>query len=175
MKFILIDRIDELEPGRRIVAHKCLTLAEEYLQDHFPRFPVMPGVLMLEALTQSAAWLARASQGFAHSVVLLREARNVTYKSFVSPGQTLTIEAVCKQLSERESVFQASGQSDGRPVLKGQLTLRHLNLAEQDPQLTNVDSRLRERFRQQFELLGGHRAMRTSEVSHPVTPVSAAV
>ena len=49
MKFSLIDKIDLLEPNREIVATKSLTMAEEYLQDHFPKFPVMPGVLMIEA------------------------------------------------------------------------------------------------------------------------------
>ena len=53
MRFTLIDRITELKPGVSITAVKGLTLAEEYLQDHFPRFPVMPGVLMLEAMFQA--------------------------------------------------------------------------------------------------------------------------
>ncbi len=57
MKFLLVDRIESIQPGQRIVTTKALTLAEEYLADHFPAFPVMPGVLMLEALVQSAAWL----------------------------------------------------------------------------------------------------------------------
>jgi len=52
MYFSLIDKIDTLEPGKRIAATKSLSLAEEYLRDHFPNFPVMPGVLMLEALTK---------------------------------------------------------------------------------------------------------------------------
>ena len=60
MRFILVDRISELEAGRRIVAHKALSLAEEYLADHFPKFPVLPGVLMLEAMVQASAWLARS-------------------------------------------------------------------------------------------------------------------
>ena len=64
MKFILIDRISVLERGQRIVAHKALSLAEEYLADHFPAFPVIPGVLMLEAMVQASAWLVRRS-GFA--------------------------------------------------------------------------------------------------------------
>ena len=53
MRFTLVDRIVLLEPGAKIVTVKTLSLAEEYLADHFPRFPVMPGVLMLEAMTQS--------------------------------------------------------------------------------------------------------------------------
>src|SRR5690349_1993879 len=62
MRFTLIDRIVELEPGARIKAIKALSMAEEYLGDHFPKFPVLPGVLMLEALTQAGAWLVRSSE-----------------------------------------------------------------------------------------------------------------
>ncbi|HOF18642.1 MAG TPA: beta-hydroxyacyl-ACP dehydratase, partial [Phycisphaerae bacterium] len=64
MKFHLVDKIESIEPGKRIVTTKALSLAEEYLADHFPAFPVLPGVMMLEALTQSAAWLTRVRQDF---------------------------------------------------------------------------------------------------------------
>ena len=97
MKFKLIDRITDLVPGERISAVKALSQAEEYLADHFPRFPVMPGVLMVEAMTQAAAWLVRATEDYAHSMVLLANARNVTYKSFVSPGQLLELTVEAKQ------------------------------------------------------------------------------
>ncbi|MBK8913717.1 MAG: beta-hydroxyacyl-ACP dehydratase [Phycisphaerales bacterium] len=167
MKFVLVDRISLWEPGQRLIAHKSVSLAEEYLQDHFPRFPVLPGVLMLEALTQAAAWLVRASLDFGPSVVLLREARNVTYKSFVQPGRTLDVEVSCRQLDAGESVFQASGTVDGRPTLKGQLVLRHLNLADQDAALAETDQRLRERHRRQFELLGGPGARRDAACAAP--------
>ena len=60
MRFTLLDRITELEPGVKITAVKNLTMAEEYLADHFPQFPVMPGVLMLQAMTEAGAWLVRA-------------------------------------------------------------------------------------------------------------------
>ena len=79
MRFQLVDRILEVEPGRRIRIVKNLTLAEEYLADHFPTFPVMPGVLMLQTLVEAAAWLLRISDDFRHSIITLREARNVKY------------------------------------------------------------------------------------------------
>src|SRR6185436_13561856 len=105
MKFILIDRITELVPGERITAVKALSLAEEYLADHFPRFPVMPGVLMIEALVQTSAWLVRATQDFANSMVLLAEAKNVTYKSFVSPGQVFEVSVEAKEIKPQISRF----------------------------------------------------------------------
>jgi 3-hydroxyacyl-[acyl-carrier-protein] dehydratase len=93
MRFVLLDRIVALEPGVRITAVKNLSLAEEYLADHFPGFPVMPGVLMLQAMTEAGAWLVRESEDFAHSVVVLGQANNVKYGQFVEPGQTLTVSA----------------------------------------------------------------------------------
>ena len=62
MRFHLIDRILELDPGKRIRMVKNLTLGEEYLADHFPTFPVMPGVLMLQTLVEGSAWLLRATE-----------------------------------------------------------------------------------------------------------------
>jgi 3-hydroxymyristoyl/3-hydroxydecanoyl-(acyl carrier protein) dehydratase len=93
MRFSLLDRVLEIEPGRSITAVKAVTLSEEYLADHFPRFPVLPGVLMLEAMTQAAAWTIRLGEDFAHSIVVLRAARNVKYGDFVEPGKTLTVTA----------------------------------------------------------------------------------
>jgi 3-hydroxyacyl-[acyl-carrier-protein] dehydratase len=153
VKFLLVDRISELESGQRIVAHKALSLAEEYLADHFPTFPVLPGVLMLEAMVQASAWLVREALDFGPSLVVLQQARNVTYKSFVAPGQVLTIESGCKELTPERSVFVARGAVDGQERLKGRLTLRHLNLADADPTLADSDDRIRNRMRELFRLL----------------------
>ena len=59
MRFHLIDRIDTCEPGKTLTAVKLLALGEEYLADHFPKCPVMPGVLMLQAVVEAASWLWR--------------------------------------------------------------------------------------------------------------------
>src|SRR5436305_12023514 len=91
MRFHLIDRILELEPGKRIRMVKNLTLAEEYLADHFPTFPVMPGVLMLQTLVEAGAWLLRLTEDYRHSVIVLRDARNVKYGNFMQPGHSLVV------------------------------------------------------------------------------------
>src|SRR5690349_23967185 len=106
MRFLLVDRITELTPGQSIGAVKNLSLAEEYLADHFPGFPVMPGVLMLEALTQAGAWLIRATEDFAHSVIVLKSARTIKYGSFVEPGRQLQLRVEMAELGEREATFK---------------------------------------------------------------------
>src|SRR3954465_10735570 len=98
MRFVLLDRIVELQTGQSLLAVKNLSLTEEYLADHFPGFPVMPGVLMLEALTQAGAWLVRESEDFAHSVILLRRARTIKYGSFVEPGRQLRLRVEMQEM-----------------------------------------------------------------------------
>ena len=113
MRLTFIDRIVELKPGERITAAKCLSLTESYLGDHFPFFPIMPGVLMLEAMYQTAAWLVRVTDDFQHSLVTLAEANNVKYSDFVEPGQTLRVTAeLVKQRKPRVSV-QVPGRGGG--------------------------------------------------------------
>src|SRR3954471_5783376 len=103
MRFVLIDRITELHPGQNVVAVKNLSLSEEYLADHFPGFPVMPGVLMLEALAQAGAWLIRATEDFAHSVVLLKGAKTIKFGSFVEPGRQLQLRVELVEHGARET------------------------------------------------------------------------
>lgn len=153
MKFSLIDKITELVPGERIRAVKALTAAEEYLADHFPRFPVMPGVLMIEAMTQAAAWLVRRTEDFAHSMILLSEARNVSYKSFVAPGQMLDLTLEAKEIGATGSRFVGVGRRGDTEVVRAHLTLRHFNLADEDPGLESVDRKLVADLRQRMELL----------------------
>lgn len=155
MRFVLLDRITGLEPGRLITAEKSLSLAEEYLADHFPAFPVMPGVLMLESLVQSAAWLMRVSCDFAHSVVVLAEARNVTYKSFVAPGRRLLLEVEATQQDAAEWRLKGRGTSDGQEMVRAQLRLRQYNLAPRGPGWPEVDARLVEQARSLYKLLRG--------------------
>ena len=71
MRFFLIDTIVKIEKGQSIQTVKGVSLAEEYLADHFPNFPVLPGVFLLQGLVESASWLVRASENFAHSMILL--------------------------------------------------------------------------------------------------------
>jgi 3-hydroxyacyl-[acyl-carrier-protein] dehydratase len=151
MYFSLIDKIETLEPGKRIVATKSLSMAEEYLRDHFPNFPVMPGVLMLEALTQASAWLIRVSEDFAHSIVVLKEVRNVKYARFVQPGQTLNIVSEIVQEDDNLVTLKAKGAVEEQNNLKARLILCRYNLSDTDPSQIITDKKviaeLRERLK----------------------------
>ena len=112
VKFNLIDKIEHLCDDR-VVGVKYVSLAEEYLADHFPTFPVLPGVLMLEAVTQAAGWLLHHRTGFSKSICVMREARNVKYGQFVAPGNFLRVEAELVKMTEGGATFKASGTVRG--------------------------------------------------------------
>ena len=86
MRFFLVDRIEKFEAGKSLRAIKHLTLAEEYLADHFPTFPVMPGVLQLQTVIEAGSWLMRLTEDFARNVWVVREVRAVKYGTFVGAG-----------------------------------------------------------------------------------------
>ena len=147
MRFLLIDAIDSYEPDVQLTAMKNVTLSEEYLGDHFPDFPVLPGVLMLEAATQAAAWLLRLSEDFAHSIVILKEARNVKFADFVPPGKSLKIEVTQLKKDDRYAKFKFRGFTGDLMSVSGRLTMERFNLAESDSALAAVDNHLIEHFR----------------------------
>ncbi len=127
MHFSLIDRVLERSDDR-LVSIKMVSNAEEYLQDHFPTFPVLPGVMMIEALVQASRELL--SGGDASQRWVLSEVRALKYGSFVKPGQTLRAEVQVQKRGEEGSVTikalgtrQSEGEEDAIAV-SGRLVLR---------------------------------------------------
>jgi 3-hydroxyacyl-[acyl-carrier-protein] dehydratase len=155
MRFLLVDRITQFQPGESISAVKNLSLAEEYLADHFPGFPVMPGVLMLESLVQTGAWLMRMTEDFRYSTILLKQAKALKFNNFMKPGMTLKITASVHKRSEREYVFKAEGIPQAGietaqtvpSAVSARITLEQRNLADENPEMAKVDERLIAEFR----------------------------
>ena len=153
MRFILIDKVVSLEAGKQIKAVKNVSLSEEYLADHFPTFPVLPGVLLLEGLIESASWLVRKSENFTHSMILLEQARNVKYKSFLAPGDQIQYTIDAKTIEENVSSFVGIGVSQGQQIVEARLGLRHFNLADDDSTMAAVDARVIENLKERWKLL----------------------
>ena len=153
MRFILIDKIVSLESGKEIKAVKSVSLAEEYLADHFPTFPVLPGVLLLEGLIESASWLVREAENFAHSMILLEEARNVKYKSFLAPGAQVEYTVEARTIEENVSSFTGFGESGGGRIVEAKFGLRHFNLADEDSAMAATDARIIENMKERWKLL----------------------
>lgn len=153
MKYILIDKILSLEEGKTLTAVKCVSLAEEYLGDHFPTFPVLPGVLLLEGLVESASWLVRKTESFAHSMVLLQEARNVKYRSFLAPGSRIEYTVQAKAIEENVSSFTGCGVADGEKILEARFGLRHFNLSDRSPAMAAADAQVIQAMKNRLCLL----------------------
>jgi len=130
VRFELIDQVLERSEDR-LVGLKNLTVAEEYLQDHFPRFPVMPGVLMLETMAQAARLLVADRAPNVNLVI--QKARNIKYGNMVRPGQNLTVEVELTGSDDQGFDFVAKGTVDGNVAVTGKIRLVPLDLTDPLP------------------------------------------
>jgi 3-hydroxyacyl-[acyl-carrier-protein] dehydratase len=142
-----------LEAGKQIKTVKNVSLSEEYLADHFPTFPVLPGVLLLEGLIESASWLVRRTENFAHSMILLEQARNVKYKSFLAPGSQIEYTVNARVIEENVSSFSGLGMSEGDIIIEARFALKHFNLSDKDSAMAGVDAQVIESLKKRWELL----------------------
>jgi len=152
MYFALVDRIVSLTPDE-IVTTKSLALGEEYLRDHFPKFPVMPGVLMLEAMAESCSWHIRVNEDFAHSMILLKSVKNVKFGHFLQPGQTLVVTAVLVSQDDHQAVYKVNGEINGKSRVRAQLTMSKYNLAEKKPNFASMDDKLKAQLRENLAII----------------------
>jgi 3-hydroxyacyl-[acyl-carrier-protein] dehydratase len=152
VKFNLLDQIETLTADR-IVGVKFVSLAEEYLADHFPTFPVLPGVMMLEAITQAAGWLMHHRTGFGKSMAVLKEAKNVKYGQFVAPGNFLKVDVEVQKPTAGGMTFKATGYAGTDPALQARIELAYFNLADQDPALAGYDEKLKLHHRRRWSVL----------------------
>jgi len=121
--FIMIDRILELVPGEKVVALKNVTINEPFFQGHFPGNPIMPGVLIIEAMGQAGAVLAAESLPGKQqdSLIYFMSMDKVKFRQPVVPGDQLIFEM--KFLKKRAKVFKMSGVAlvDGKRVVEAEL------------------------------------------------------
>jgi 3-hydroxyacyl-[acyl-carrier-protein] dehydratase len=130
MQLNQLDKIVHYTPWQRLTAVKHLSGQERYLQDHFPNFPVMPGVLMLEALFQASACLVRLSSDFATPLVVLKEVRNSKFADFMRPGDTLEIEVEVVGRTETTVQLKGSGKKGETVAVSARLVLEMMPLPE---------------------------------------------
>jgi 3-hydroxymyristoyl/3-hydroxydecanoyl-(acyl carrier protein) dehydratase len=99
MRFLLIDRIIEVKKDNMASGIKNLTMNEDYFEHHFPFFPIMPGMLMVESMVQLASWLLSFSRDF-KVFALLRSISDAKFRKPVQPGDSLTVQVQLKSLKE---------------------------------------------------------------------------
>jgi beta-hydroxyacyl-ACP dehydratase FabZ len=121
--FLLIDRIVEHTPRERIVAIKQVTINEPFFQGHFPNQPIMPGVLIVEALAQAGAILVMCELDDPEKYVpLFSGINNARFRKPVVPGDTLFLEVVALRTGTRIQRMQGEAKVDGKVVAEADLT-----------------------------------------------------
>jgi 3-hydroxyacyl-[acyl-carrier-protein] dehydratase len=129
MRWIWIDKFVEFQSGKRAVAVKNVTLAEEHLHDHFPGFPVMPESLMIEAMAQTAGILVGEAKKFQEKVILAK-IKNASFFHYVKPGDTIKLEA------KVESITPEAASTSGKITCSDNL------IAEIDLMFSHIDRNL---------------------------------
>ena len=122
--FLLVDRVESLEEGKSIVAYKNVTINEEFFNGHFPDFPVMPGVLIIEAMAQAAGILGFVTMGSKPedgTIYYFVGAEKLRFKRPVQPGDRLMLEA--SVITEKRGIwkFSCKAQVDGELVCSGEI------------------------------------------------------
>ncbi len=128
MRFELIDRVLDRQEDS-LTGIKTVTASEEYLADHFPGFPVLPGVMMLEALAQAARLFVAGQENPATRPLVVTQVRNVRYGNMVRPGQALTVHVTLRKQDDEGYDFQGTGKVDEQVAVQGRFRLEPLTTA----------------------------------------------
>jgi 3-hydroxyacyl-[acyl-carrier-protein] dehydratase len=121
--FLLVDRVVELEPNKRVVGVKCVTANEPFFVGHFPGHPVMPGVLILEALAQASALMTLTTmpeEQRAGKVIYFMAIDGARFRKPVVPGDRLELH--CEMLKNKGTIIKVRGEAkvDGQVVAEGE-------------------------------------------------------
>lgn len=120
--FLLVDKVVECDPGQRIVAVKNVTINEPFFQGHFPQKPVMPGVLIIEALAQATGLLALETEKVDdHAIYLLVGVDKARFKRQVEPGDQLTLAVDVLKRRRDIWVFKCIASVDGKAVASAEI------------------------------------------------------
>ena len=120
--FLLIDTVEELEPGKRVVAKKCVTFNEPFFQGHFPGNPVMPGVLICEALAQAGAVAILGLDENKGKTAYFASMDKVKFKKKVLPGDVLMLEVELVKIKGPFGIAKATATVDGKVAVSGEFT-----------------------------------------------------
>ena len=120
MRFILVDQILELDPGVRVKAIKRIATDEDYFADHFPGFPVVPGVLLTEMMGQAAA-KCLVVENPERGLPMLAQIKSASFRDWVRPGQVVTLDAEVRSSREQFATVACRATVDGKQVSSAEL------------------------------------------------------
>lgn len=119
--FLLVDKVESIEEGKKIVAYKNVTANEEFFNGHFPDYPVMPGVLIIESLAQTGAIAILQKEEFKGKLALFAGINKARFKQQVFPGDTLKLEVEIVKLRGPIGIGAATASVDGKLVCSAEL------------------------------------------------------
>lgn len=128
--FLLVDRVIEFEPNKRLCAIKNVSMNEPFFQGHFPAHPVMPGVLIIEALAQAAGLLSQLSNVHTpnpRALFYLAKVDKARFSQIVSPGDQLTLKVTQKRRIRRMGLFEGQALVDEHVVAEAELLCSERN------------------------------------------------
>lgn len=120
--FLLVDKIIELEPGKRAVGKKCITFDEYFFKGHYPGEPVMPGVLMIEALAQVGAVCILSCDEYKGKTPYFGGINKAKFRNKVVPGDVLTLEVELIKVKGPVGVGKATAYVDDKVAVSAELT-----------------------------------------------------
>ncbi|MEO1782330.1 3-hydroxyacyl-[acyl-carrier-protein] dehydratase FabZ [Enterococcus diestrammenae] len=120
--FLLIDRVEEMEAGKKIVAKKNVTVNEPFFQGHFPEEPVMPGVLIIEALAQAGAVALLSLADYQGKTAYFGALDKAKFRKKVVPGDTLMLEVEITKIKGPAGVGKGIAYVDGKKACEAELT-----------------------------------------------------
>lgn len=120
--FLLIDAIDELEAGKRAVGRKNVTMNEYFFQGHFPQQPVMPGVLIIEALAQTGAVALLSMEEYKGKIAYFAAVDKAKFRANVVPGDTLKLEVEIIKMKGTIGIGKATAYVKDKKVTEAELT-----------------------------------------------------
>ena len=120
--FMLIDTIEEMEPGERALAKKCVSYNEPFFQGHFPGEPVMPGVLIIEALAQTGAVAILSLPENKGKTAYFAAINSAKFKKKVIPGDVLMLETEIIKVKGPMGIGKATATVDGKGAVQAELT-----------------------------------------------------
>ena len=146
MRFLFVDRVVALEPGRSIETLKNVSTSEDVFADHFPGYPILPGALVVESFEQASQLLIAVSHDFGRAG-RLRAVQRAAFRHFVRPGDQLRVRSVCTTTTDGMWTMSASGEVDGRRVASAVLEFAIVPA-------TGADGEHAERLREVVRVLG---------------------
>jgi 3-hydroxymyristoyl/3-hydroxydecanoyl-(acyl carrier protein) dehydratase len=128
MRYLLVDRITALDPGNEIAGVKNVAMSEDFLEFHFPKNPIMPGIMLLEAIVQLSGWLEAASSNFA-KWFLVSKVLKCNFYGFVLPGDQVRLSVHVKDAPSQDlKVYGGVAEVDGKRKVKVEFQGNLVNL-----------------------------------------------